>query len=50
MVGYNGSAEDDARRILDGGDGEMIRVDDPQAINDFKFGGIDQQNLAFAIQ
>jgi len=50
IIGYAGTAEDDARRILEGGDGEVIRVDDPKAMQDFKFGGIDQTNLAFSLQ
>jgi len=50
VVGYRGSAEQDAKNVQTSSDGEIIRMDDPQSVNTYKFGGIDQQNLAFMIQ
>ncbi len=50
IVGYRGSAEQDAKNVQGSADGEVVRMDDPQSINTFKFGGIDQQNLAFLLQ
>ena len=43
-------SDDDGQRILDADDGDMIRVDRPEATREARFGGVDQQNLAFAIQ
>ena len=50
VVGYRGSAEQDAKNVQTSADGEVIRMDDPQNIQTYKFGGIDQQNLAFILQ
>lgn len=46
---YQGGAEDDSRRVVDAGDGEMTRVDDINAISRIKFGGADPQSIAIAI-
>ena len=50
VVGYRGSAEQDAKNVQTSSDGEVIRMDDPQNIQTYKFGGIDQQILAFILQ
>ena len=50
VVGYRGSAEQDAKNVQTSADGEVIRMDDPQNINTYKFGGIDDKNLAFLLQ
>lgn len=43
-------ADDDGDRILHADDGDMIRVDRPEATRESRFGGVDQNNLAFGIQ
>ena len=48
IVGYRGSAEQDAKNVQGSADGEVVRMDDPQSINTFKFGGIGQQNGVLA--
>lgn len=50
IVGYRGSSEQDAENVRDAADGEMVRIDDPDSVKTFKFGGIDQQALGFMIQ
>lgn len=40
---------DDAQRLQRSSDGEYIRQDVPNSVNEFKYGGPDQQNLAFSI-
>jgi len=50
IVGFRGSAEGDAKNLQNAADGEMIRLDDPDAIKTYKFGGIDQQTLGFMLQ
>lgn len=50
VTGYRAGAEDDARRARDVSDGNMFRMDDPNAVQRYKSGGIDQGNLAFALQ
>ncbi len=50
VVGYRGSAEQDAKNVQTSADGEVIRMDDPQNVNTYKFGGIDDKNLAFLLQ
>jgi hypothetical protein len=43
-------SDDDGERILNADDGDMIRVDRPEATREARFGGVDQNNLAYAIQ
>lgn len=49
VTAYAGEQLDDARRIRDAGDGEMIRLDNPQGLNQIQVGGVDNNNLAFQI-
>ena len=42
-------SDEDGERILNSDDGDMIRVDRPEATREARFGGVDQQNLAFSI-
>lgn len=39
IVGYKGSAVDDAQEVINAGDGEAIKVDDPQGIQTYNLGG-----------
>ena len=50
IVGFRGSAEGDAKALQNAADGELIRMDDPDALKTYKFGGIDQQSLGFMLQ
>ena len=49
ILGYTGEAADQAKRIGDGGDGDMIQMEQPGGAQEYKFGGIDQTTLAFVI-
>jgi len=46
---YQGAGEEDAKRIIEAGDGETVRSDNPQATQQIKQGGVDQGNMAFLI-
>lgn len=41
--------KDDSERIVDADDGHFVALSSPQGIGQMRFGGIDQQNLAFGI-
>jgi hypothetical protein len=43
-------ADEDGERILEAEDGDVIRVDRPEATAQASFGGVDQASLAFLIQ
>lgn len=43
-------SDDDGERILNADDGDMVRVDRPEATREARFGGVDQTNLAFSVQ
>tara|TARA_X000001382_G_scaffold130796_1_gene126995 strand:+ start:3402 stop:5150 length:1749 start_codon:yes stop_codon:yes gene_type:complete len=43
-------SDDDGERILNSSDGDMIRVDRPEATREARFGGVDQVNLAYSVQ
>jgi hypothetical protein len=49
VTGFRVGSEEDARRVRDAQDGEMIPMSDPSSVAEFSFGGIDQQNLGFAL-
>jgi hypothetical protein len=49
VTGYKAGREADASRVRDANDGEMIRMDDPASVAEFKMGGIDQASMAFSI-
>lgn len=50
IMGYAGGSQSDASRIVDSADGEAIQMDNPQNAKEYRFGGVDQVNLAFMIQ
>ena len=50
IVGYRGAASEEAERVQKAADGEMYRMDNPEAVREFKFGGADQVTMAFLIQ
>ena len=43
-------ADEDGNRIMQADDGDMIRVDRPEATREARYGGVDQGGLAFGIQ
>lgn len=43
-------ADEDGNRILNANDGDMIRVDRPEATREARYGGIDAPNMAFLLQ
>jgi len=45
ITGVRGSAEDDGNRVLEAKDGQMIKLDDPDSVREFKFGGANQETL-----
>lgn len=47
---YRAGAEDDATRIRDAEDGEMVRSDDPASTREAKFGGADPLAVAWMVQ
>lgn len=42
LLGYRGDATDDAQNVVDGGDGESVRMDNPEGLREYNFGGPDQ--------
>lgn len=46
---YQAGHHDDAKRLERASDGEFTRVDNPEAVNVLKMGGVDQANQAFGI-
>lgn len=49
LLGIQAGAEKDGQRIVDGRDGDTIRMDNPAGAKEFKFGGVAQETLAFCI-
>lgn len=49
IFAYQGGADHDAQNIVDARDGQSVRVDNPDKMNNLKFGGVDSTNLAFAL-
>jgi len=49
LLGYRSAAVQDASRISQHNDGDSIMMDSPEGAKEFRFGGIDNQTLAFAI-
>ena len=47
---YQAGHHDDAKRIEQASDGEWTRVDNPDAVNVMKMGGVDQGNQAYGMQ
>ena len=45
-----GVDSEDAERIRAASDGEIVGVDNPEAIQEKMFGGLDQRNFAFMLQ
>ena len=45
-----GGADEDGNRLVECDDGDVIRVDRPEAISQVNFGGVDQMTLAFTLQ
>ena len=43
-------SDEDGERILNSSDGDMVRVDRPEATREARFGGVDQVSLAYSVQ
>jgi len=50
ILGYQGGAADDAKRIGEASDGQMIRMDSPSGAKVHEFGGVNAQTLAMFLQ
>ena len=50
IYAYAGVAQQDAQRIRDASDGELVRVEDPNRVKEYRFGGVDRANFAFMLQ
>ena len=50
VLGYHGGADMDAQRIVEAGDNEAIKMDDPNKAREYAFGGVDSTTLAFFLQ
>lgn len=48
VVGYQAPAQADAERLRDAADGEIIRMDDPTMVKEFKTGGADPATVQLA--
>lgn len=49
ILGVQGGADTDGQRIVNANDGDAIRIDSPDKAREYRFGGIDQHNLAFLV-
>jgi len=50
ITAVQAGADPDGNRILNASDGDMIKVDNPSAVKEFSYGGVDAKTLAFLIQ
>jgi hypothetical protein len=50
VLGVMGGADEDGNRIQEADDGTIMRIDSPDKVREYKFGGIDQTTLAFTLQ
>jgi hypothetical protein len=49
ITAVRGGADADGSRLLNADDGDMIKLDDPKNVQEFKYGGVDQQSLGFLV-
>lgn len=49
LTGFASGSEEDAQRVRDASDGEMVRMDNPDKVKEIPYGGADQVTLAMAI-
>lgn len=50
VLGARGPAEDDAKRIMEAEDGEVIKIDDPGGAREYNLNNIDPRVMGFAVQ
>lgn len=50
LLGYAGSAIEDAKAILNANDGEAIRMDRPDNVREYRFGGANPQTIGLMMQ
>lgn len=49
ILGVQASAAEDGKRVVNANDGEVIAVDDPGGMKEFRFGGADQQTQGMVV-
>lgn len=49
ILGIRSGSEDDANRIVEASDGDAVKLDNPESAKEYRFGGIDQQSMAFLL-
>ncbi len=49
VTGVRAGSDADGNRILDADDGQMIKLDDPQGVREYKYGGIQPESLGFLV-
>ena len=49
ITGVRKSGEGDGDRVLNASDGQMIAMDDPKNVQEYNFGGVKQESLAFLV-
>lgn len=50
IAGVMDGGEEDGQRVIKANDGEMVKLNQPDRVREFKFGGADPQNLAFFLK
>lgn len=50
VLGVQRGQDADGKRIVQANDGDAITMDDPQSAREYRYGGMDQQNLGFLLQ
>ena len=50
VLGVAGAATEDGNRVIVADDGDAIRLDSPESMKEYSFGGPDQMSLGFMIQ
>lgn len=50
ITGYMGPATDDAARVQRSNDGDLIRMDFPDKVKEFRYGGVDREQMLWLMQ
>lgn len=49
ITGVRAGADQDGNRVVDADDGDVIKLDDPSATKEYKYGGISPESLGFLV-
>ena len=49
ITGVRAGGDKDGNRVVEANDGDMIKLDDPQATKEYKYGGIQPETLGFLV-